>query len=460
MLQKFRLTVTAALLLGLVSSTAGCGGGKTPTAPREGPGTSASAPSAQPKEPVKLVMWWWGDQEAQGAKQWVDETIQEYQKLHPEVTIEAVLQTTDGLYPAFEAAAKAKKGPDIQYLWGGINTLGMAWQGYLAPISDYIPEQEWRHYLNHHEELYDGKLWSAPWYTQPSFPIVYNKELFAKAGLDPEKPPKSWDEFVAAAEKLKAAGITPLAGGLKDGWFGGWLFSVFGAQNLDSAEDIIQAVVSGDLTDRKYSEWVYKLAETIEKGYWNPDITSLELYQGLALWTQGKAAMTWVAGSDIRKFVTQMGAERVGVMTAPVFGRGKLAGTFGSTSQTLAITSFSQHKEQAADFIRFTHEPQRMKRFYEITGSIPADDRFPVEAITLPQQKEIFRWMTQNGGAYIENFIPAKLDSEGNFAGMQLLFSGSKKPDEVVQLLQDVVKKWRDENPAEVERFKSWKPNG
>src|SRR5258706_13891024 len=56
------------------------------------------------------------------------------------------------------------------------------------------------------------------YYTDPksgmlSFPfnsstVVFyvNKDAFKKAGLDPNKPPKTWKEFVAAAEKLKASG--------------------------------------------------------------------------------------------------------------------------------------------------------------------------------------------------------------------------------------------------------------
>ena len=36
--------------------------------------------------------------------------------------------------------------------------------------------------------------------------FYFNKDAFKKAGLDPDKPPKTWKEVVAAAAKLKAAG--------------------------------------------------------------------------------------------------------------------------------------------------------------------------------------------------------------------------------------------------------------
>ncbi|MER3485967.1 MAG: hypothetical protein C4345_08390 [Chloroflexota bacterium] len=404
----------------------------------------------------RLVVWWWGDQEAQGAKDWMAETVQLFEQAHPGVTVETVLQTTDGLYPAFEAAAAAREGPDVQYLWGGINTLAMAWKGYLAPISDFLPQEEWQHYLNHQEDSFDGKLWSAPWYTQPSFPLLYNKELFQTANLDPEAPPQTWDEFLTAGDALKTAGIIPLAGGIKDGWLGGWLFSVLSIQTLDTIKELMAAVTDGDLREPKFSEWIHRVDETIQRQFWNDDVTSLELYQGQALWSQGKAAMSYVAGSDIRKFVTEMGADKCGVLKTPRYGNGQLAGTFGSTSQTLAIPSFAKEKELAAEFIKFVHEPDRMRRFYEITGSIPADDRFPIESITLPQQQQLFEWMTKSGGPYPENFIPLKLDADGNFAGMQLLFSKSKSAEDVINLMQQVVEQWREESPEEVDNFRAW----
>ncbi|GLV48477.1 ABC transporter substrate-binding protein [Thermus sp. LT1-2-5] len=47
----------------------------------------------------------------------------------------------------------------------------------------------------------DGKVYSLPF--QRSTPILYyNKEAFREAGLDPEKPPATWDELVEYAKKL------------------------------------------------------------------------------------------------------------------------------------------------------------------------------------------------------------------------------------------------------------------
>ena len=192
-----------------------------------------------------------------------------------------------------------------------------------------------------------------------------------------------------------------------------------------------------------------------DKGYWNKDIDSEQLYQAQALWVRGKVGMTNTAGSDIRKFVMALGVSKAGVMRMPVYGDGKLAHTFGSTSQTLAISSFSPHKTEAAQLIMFMHTRERMVAFYRETGSIPADDRFPQNLITLPQQKTLWGWMIHQGGPYLENFIPLELDSDGNFAGAQKLFAGDSV-NSVIALQAKVLEKWRRSSPGELVAFQHW----
>ena len=52
----------------------------------------------------------------------------------------------------------------------------------------------------------DGKMLSLPF--NSSTPIAYwNKEAFQKAGLDPDKPPKTWPETFETLKKLRAAGL-------------------------------------------------------------------------------------------------------------------------------------------------------------------------------------------------------------------------------------------------------------
>src|SRR5947207_7459610 len=101
--------------------------------------------------------------------------------------------------------------------------------------------------------------------------------------------------------------------------------------------------------------------------------------------------MTITAGSDVKKFVTQVGVSKVGVMAMPKWGKGPYAGRLGSTSQTVGITAWTKYPEVCADFIMFMHTQERMSSFFRVTGAFPADDRFNTRLIRLPQQRKLFQ---------------------------------------------------------------------
>ena len=407
-------------------------------------------------EQAKVVVWWWGEQEAPGAEKWMAETTAKYTAAHPGVTFETVLQSTDNLVPAFKTAAAAKQGPDIQYFWGGVWTLEDAWAGSLVATSDLIPQSEYKHYISNVEREYDGKVWGVGWYLSGNS-MAFRKDLFKKAGLNPDGDYTKWSDFLAACEKLKAAGITPIAGGLKDGWFGGWIWQLLGKQGLDSAEDFKKASIGeAKMTDPRFAEWWARLAELKQKGYWNADINSLDYQQGQDLFVNGKAAMIFGNDTFYPGWIGTVGAENFGVMRIPVWGKGKLAPTYTVTAQGLGITSWSKVQKQAADFLVFMHTTDRLNAWYKATGVFPADDRFDTSQVSIPQMKQVFQWIKASPGPNLENFIPSILDEQGNFAGCQLLFAGEKTAKQCAELQEAVLAKWRADNPAAVENFRKW----
>ena len=192
-----------------------------PTAQPPAPTAQPAAPTAQPTAPaaeqVKLTYWYWAESDAPGADAWMKETVDAYKQVKPNVTIEIVPQSTDTLISAFQAAVTAKSGPDIASQWATGPVLGFVWQDGLVPVSDYVPASEMDNWLNLNENTYNGKVWGAPMYLI-GIEVMYNKDMFAKAGVTPPASGRwTWDEFLAACDKLKAAGITPFVGGDKDG---------------------------------------------------------------------------------------------------------------------------------------------------------------------------------------------------------------------------------------------------
>lgn len=49
---------------------------------------------------------------------------------------------------------------------------------------------------------YKGEVWGMPLIVDPNFGLVYNKRLFAEAGLDPENPPRTIEELETAFNRL------------------------------------------------------------------------------------------------------------------------------------------------------------------------------------------------------------------------------------------------------------------
>jgi multiple sugar transport system substrate-binding protein len=144
------------------------------------------------------------------------------------------------------------------------------------------------------------------------------------------------------------------------------------------------------------------------------------------------------------------------VMMVPKWGTGKMADTYVTTAQGWGVTSWSKYPKESADFLMFMHTPERLNAWYADTGVLPADDRMDPSQISQPILKKIFEWDSKAAGANLENFIPSMLDEQANFAGTQLLFSGDKTPAELGQLSEDVIQKWREQNPDAVKNFEIW----
>ena len=443
--------ITAVALFALILTS--CAPAVAPTA---APATAAPATLAPVTTPVHLVVWWWGEQEAPGAQKWMDETVAAYEKLHPNVTIDTVLQSTDSLIPAFASAATAKSGPDIQYFWGGTYTLEPAWQGSLIPINDLIPANELSHYINNFERTYGGKQWGIGWYLS-GLPLFFNPKLFTQAGLDPANPPKTWDDLIAACGKLKAINVVPMSGGLKDAWFGGWLFADLARQDHDSYLDFTQAAVGNKkLTDPTFSSWWTALGKLKDAGCWNSDISSIDYQQGQDMFAQGKSAMTFGNDTFTAGIAKTLGWDNMDVMMVPKFASGKLADTYTVTAQGWGITSWSKYPKIDADFLMFMHTTERLKAWWTDTGVFPADDRLDSSLITQPLQQKLYKWDSTVPGPELENFIPSMLDNDSNMTGAQLLFTGDKTPTQLAQLAEDTIIKWRAQNPDALTNFQNW----
>jgi raffinose/stachyose/melibiose transport system substrate-binding protein len=334
------------------------------------------------------------------------------------------------------------------------------WKGWITPISDLVGMEEASHYINKDEATFEDKIWSAAWYLQPSYPLVYNKAAMTEAGLDPENPPATWDDFLAACDAFAEQGMPFVGFGAKDTWGASrfWLNSLI--QQIDGVGPVLQAVTGeASFTEEPYVNFFNAWKQMVDRNCFPDDVASIDMYTGQQLVPQGKAGLTFITGSELASYIDAIGADNTGVMKLPATGDGKYKDQLASTSQTLAVTSWASDDQKAiaADFIRFLHTPEQLTAYYEATGVPPADDRFDPAAITDPRVAEVFAWATENPAPQVENYVPFEIAYNGfNTAQVQMVTGQMTTAEEGAAFAQASAEQWRQANRLLLERYKQW----
>ena len=115
------------------------------------------------------------------------------------------------------AAARAKQAPHILQVFEVGTATMMAAKGVVKPVYEVMQQAgepfDPSGYMPAVASYYTdtkGRMLSMPFNSSTTV-FYYNKDAFAKAGLDPSKPPRTWKEVGDAAAKIKATGATPCA---------------------------------------------------------------------------------------------------------------------------------------------------------------------------------------------------------------------------------------------------------
>jgi len=401
-------------------------------------------------------MWWWGEQEAAGLQKWVDETAQAFQD-ETGTSVETNLLDTGNVISQFTDAAAAGKPPDVQFLWNGIYHMENVWHGYVEPLNGLVSDEVLQTSGATALSIFEGKQYRVGWYAI-GMGVAYNKGLFEGAGLDPDAPPKTWDELLDACDKLKASGVIPIGGGVKDGYFGEWWLGHALTQNLDSPADAISLFI-GDLDWRepRYHEHWTRLRELRDLGFMNDDMNSLELYQGIQLMDTNKLAITLDVSTLLPASQEQLGEDGVGFMVLPVFGTGKMAGIPLLDAQGLGIPSGAENKEGAVEFLEFVHTPERVNRLWELVQQIPANESFDPSLITNPLVRQVYdTWVASEHMPYPPNLMPTLFWSDAMFVASQKILGGTMTGEEAGELAQEITEKWKAQNPDLVGNYAKW----
>lgn len=159
--------------------------------------------------------------------------------------------------------------------------------------------------------------------------IFYNKKIFAEVGI---QEPKTFDELLAANQKLKSAGYIPMAAAGGAAWPVTRLIGMHIFREL--GPDAMKKVADGKakLTDKGYAESAQAVVDMAKAGDFGEGFLSKDVAAANNDFLTGKAAMkydgTWLLGNINDPAQDKIGAENVGFMPFPA-----VAGGAGSIDQ-------------------------------------------------------------------------------------------------------------------------------
>ncbi|MEU5217407.1 extracellular solute-binding protein [Streptomyces sp. NPDC020807] len=262
-------------------------------------------------------------------KEW-KEDVAEFNKTYPNVTIEG--RSTPGQClepPRFTAMLKAKSQPDVFYTYFTDLPQVLSENG-AEDISAYVTDKSVPALKDIDPNVLgslkqDGKLYGLPT-SNYTMGLLVNRKLFKDAGLDPDAPPRTWDEVRAAAKKIAAlgGGVSGF-GEYSAGNTGGWHFT---AQLYSLGGDVVDASGTKAAFNNDLGKQVVKNLRAMR---WEDDsMGKTQLLKWGDLQKQiatDKLGMFLAAPDDIAYMVQQLGAKYENFGMGPIpGGKNTLAG--------------------------------------------------------------------------------------------------------------------------------------
>lgn len=216
----------------------------------------------------------------------------------------------------------------------------------------------------------DGKKWGVS-YTYYQWGIYYRKDIFAQNGIE---VPTTWEQFVAANEKLKAAGVTPIAIGTKALWpTGGWFdYLDLRVNGYEFHMDLTAGKIP--YTDDRVKAVFAKWGELVNSGAFIADHAALDWQDALPQLVQGKAAM-YLMGNFIVAPLKEAGLtdDNLGFFKFPEITPG-LPQAEEAPTDTLHIPAGAKNMENAKKFLAYVARADVQTQWNATLGQLPVNN--------------------------------------------------------------------------------------
>jgi raffinose/stachyose/melibiose transport system substrate-binding protein len=434
---RHRIAVLLATTSIAFAACAGGGASQAPSgaAPSAGGGESQPPASQGGGEPVTVD--WWHITTGDPGKSDFQAIADAYTAANPNVTIKITVLENE----AFKAKLAATAGPDYPDLfqsWGGGIMADQADAGLLKDITADIAD--WKDTINPGAMsiyAYDGKQYGVPW-DMGMIGFWYNKALFEQAGVT--APPATWDEYLDAVTKLRAAGIDPLAIAGKDKWpsMHLWTYLVLRTGGGEALTEMIQ---SGDWNTEactKAGDEVVKLnaLNPYQEGYRSADYNAEAAAVG-----NGKAAMElmgqWAPTVQMDQSASKQGiGDDLGWFPFPTVSGGAGEATDGVGGGN-GIAVGANAPPEAIDFLKFFNSVENGNKLNSdniglstVVGTESTVKDPNLQAVLAGRGEAEFMQL------YLDQATSGALSQAFNDATIAL-FLGESTPQEVCQALTD-----------------------
>ena len=365
-----RRFMALALIVSFVA--AACGGSSGGGAPSD---QSALAPAKDVKPAAKIV-WWHAMSGVNGDA--LNKIVDNFNKSQSAIKVETVFQGTyDDLLSKLNTALASNAAPALAQVYD-IGQAYMRASGEITPIQAFIDRDKFDTsdfepaVINYYK--YQDKLQSMPWNASSSI-LLYNKDAFKAAGLDPDKPPLTFSEVTDYAKKLtkKDAGGQTIQYGFGPSIYG-WLFeqlmATSGALYCDN----------GNGRDNRATKVVYNGAEGkaildwwkagVDGGYfYNPGIDNAGATNAF---NAGKSAMYIESSASLRGSINNAKfTVGTGIYPRPDSKPANGGNIIGGASLYILKSRPAEEQQAAWEFIKFAMTPAVQAQWQSDTGYYP-----------------------------------------------------------------------------------------
>ncbi|QNP73070.1 extracellular solute-binding protein [Streptomyces roseirectus] len=312
---------------------------------------------------------WWDTSNATNEAPTYQALIKQFEAANKDVKVKYVNVPFDQAQNKFDTAAGASGAPDVLRSEVGW-TPAFAKKGYFLPLdgTEALADQAKFKPNLLEQAKYDGKTYGVPLVTD-TLALVYNKGLFAKAGV---AAPKTWDELKAAAATIKdKTGVDGYWGSTQAYYAQTFLYGE-GTDTVDAAAKKI--TVNSPAAKKGYGTW---LSLFDGKGLHKADTTADAYAHIQDAFVGGKVAAIIQGPWEITNFYKGTAFKdkaNLGIATVPAGSTGKAGAPTGGHNLSVYAGSDKSHQAAALKFVHFMTSAAAQATIAQKNSTLPTRD--------------------------------------------------------------------------------------